>query len=283
MYKLGINFDEISNSLDEAILLMKRHDIQYGELRTLNGRNFCFWDSDDVRDVQSRLDVSAITPIAVASPIFKWYVSPEDLDVSHDSFGFNARLLDAEKKQVIDTVLGNARSMGLQTVRIFSGLGKSDGAVDRFLGDPILAYALDRADELDIDLCVENEPVCVLYTKSHLADLFSRDLHPRLKLWLDLANLAQVGDEIDDDFLKLVAPRMKYLHVKDFIKEGNVLKYVPLGKGQLPYADWLAMILPYIDNEVFITIETHAPDELKKEYSEQSIVNMQATLKELVA
>lgn len=39
MYKLGINFDEISDDLSTAIEVMNECGVQYGELRTVNKKN----------------------------------------------------------------------------------------------------------------------------------------------------------------------------------------------------------------------------------------------------
>ena len=281
MYKLGINFDEISDSLDVSLDIVKQLGLKYGELRTLDGKNFCFWTKEDLEHVKQTLIEHAVQPVAVASPIFKWYVSNDDPEVEHDSYGFNARLSDEEKRTVIKDVLKNAKYLSIPIIRIFSGLGKNKDAVKTFLADPMLAYALELAEDLDIYLCVENEPVCHIYTKQQLIELFAANTHPRMRLWLDVANLIRIGDVVDEELLSSVGDAIIYVHVKDYITKANDVEYVPVGSGEIDYPKTLSLIAQHLPDQTFVTIETHAPQDLKQAYSERSIVAMQEMLRRI--
>ena len=81
-----------------------------------------------------------------------------------------------------------------------------------------------KSPKYNIDLLLENEPVCRISTKDEIEELFSNNSSPNLKLWLDVANLLRIDETIDDNFLKSVSIRIGYVHVKDFIIHENQLK-----------------------------------------------------------
>jgi sugar phosphate isomerase/epimerase len=258
MYRVGINFDEISDDLETAIRVMKECDVDAGELRTVNGKNFVFWTDEEVTAFKKIVDEAGINLIAAATPLFKWYINPDDPEIKHDNFGFNPRLNDQEKREVIARTFEIASALSLPRLRIFSGLGDTDNAGAVFAQDPLLAYALELADNYGIDLYLENEPVCRLYKKAQIVELLDNQKNPHLKLWLDVANLVEVNEEIDDTFLQQVADRLGYVHVKDFIMHDDQRSYVPVGQGQIDYRAILGKIdALHVENLIF-TVETHA-------------------------
>lgn len=271
MYRLGINFDEISDDLEVAFDIMERNDIYCGELRTLNKKNFVFWTDEEVLTFKKRLDQTDVELIAAATPLFKWYVNQDDPEIIHDSFGFNPRLDDTEKRSVIERTIDVATTLGIPRLRIFSGLGKTQNAGATFATDPLLAYALDLADSAGIDLYLENEPPCRVHTQKEILALLANNSHPRLKFWLDIANMIEIGEDIDTQFLSQVSSRIGYVHVKDYVREDGVRKYVPAGEGVIDYTTILKDVFASTDNDLVITIETHAPADKKVDYSERSI------------
>lgn len=277
MYKVGINFDEISDDLDVSIRTMKECGVKYGELRTVNQKNFVFWSDEEVADFKKKVDEADIELIAAATPLFKWYVNSEDPDIEHDSFGFNPRLSDEEKHQVIERTFEIASSLSLPRLRIFSGLGRAENAGAVFAQDPLLAFALELAEKYNIDLYIENEPVCRVHTKQQIVELLANQQNSRLKLWLDIANLIELDEEIDDVFLAGVAKRLGYVHVKDFVMENGQKIYLPTGQGQVDYKTILASIHQLGLSDLIFTVETHA----KTDKIGASVESIKAT-KELV-
>ncbi len=258
MHRVGINFDEISDDISTAVRVMKECGVEYGELRTVNGKNFVFWTDAEVAEFKKEIAASGIELIAAATPLFKWYVNEDDDEVEHDSFGFNPRLNDAEKRDTIKRAIEIASELSIPRLRIFSGLGKAEDAGVLFAQDPLLALALKLADEADIDLYIENEPVCRVHTKAHLIDLLANQKNPRLKLWLDIANAVELGEEIDEAFIGKIADRLSYVHVKDFVMKDGQKAYVPVGEGQIDYASILANINRLATQDLIFTVETHA-------------------------
>jgi hypothetical protein len=164
MYKVGMNFDEISDDLEVAIKVMKACDTRCGELRTINKKNFVFWTDTEVADCKRRIEAAGIELVAGTSPLFKWYVDQDDPEVVHDSFGFNPRISDKKKQDSIKRAIAIADELSIPRLRIFSGLGKVDHPGVVFAHDPLLHYALELADRHNIDLLIENEPPCRIFT-----------------------------------------------------------------------------------------------------------------------
>ncbi len=277
MYKVGINFDEISDDLDEAISLMRQQKVVYGELRTVNKKNFVFWTDEEVRDFKAKIDASGIELVAAATPLFKWYDKTTDPEVVHDNFGFNPMLSYEEKKQVIDRVLDIASQLAIPRLRIFSGLGRLEEAGKIFADSELLAFALAQAEARNIDLYLENEPVCKVHTKDDILDLLEHNGHPRLNLWLDIANLIEIGEDLDSEFIKSIVGRLGYVHVKDFIEENGEKTYVPVGKGSIAYNTAIQMLYKAKQDDIVITVETHAKTD-KMSMSEQSIIGLRDIL-----
>lgn len=258
MHKLGINFDEVSSDIKVALDFMSEHQIKFGELRMVNNKNFVFWDDAEVESFKKLIDENGIELVAAATPLFKWYVNENDKDVIHDNFGFNARLNESEKKRITEHTIAVANKLGIKRLRIFSGLGESPNAGGICARDPLLSYALECADKAGIDLYIENEPVCRVHSKEQILELFRSIKHPRLKLWLDIANLVELNEDIDEPFIKELAPILGYLHIKDYVLKDGLKEYVPAGDGIVDYPSILKIIFNNCSNDLVITIETHA-------------------------
>ena len=271
MHKLGINFDEVSSNLDEALNFMTEHNLTCGELRTVNDKNFVFWNNSEIEDFKSNISTKNIELVAAATPLFKWYVN------EHDSFGFNPRIGNEEKQRTIEHAISVARDLGIPRLRIFSGLGTATNAGKLFASDPLLAYALDCADKANIDLYLENEPVCRVHDKEQILELFKNNNHARLKFWLDIANLTELGEEIDDEFVTQIAPRLGYLHIKDYIIDDGKKKYVPAAEGEIDYINILGRIFQPCENDLVVTVETHAQNK-KYEMSSRAIAGTRQLL-----
>ena len=277
MYKVGINFDEISDNLDEAISLMQRQKVAYGELRTVNNKNFVFWTENEVQNFKAKIESSGIAVVAAATPLFKWYDNESDPEVVHDNFGFNPRLTYEEKKQVIIRAIDVASQLRIPRLRIFSGLGRSEDAGKIFADSELLAFALDRADAQNIDLYLENEPACKVHSKGDILSLLQYNQHPRLKLWLDICNLTEIGEDIDHKFINSVVDRLGYVHVKDFVNKDGLKTYVPVGKGTISYDAIFRLLYNMKQDSIIVTVETHAKTD-KMLMSEQSIVGLRNIL-----
>lgn len=283
MYKLGINFDEISDDFDTAIGVMKECGVNYGELRTLNNKNFVFWSDSEVEEFKNKLAVTGIELVAAATPLFKWYTNQDDSEVIHDNFGFNPRLDNEAKKVTITRAIEIAVKLEIPRLRIFSELGSQADAGKSFAKSELLDFALKSAQKAGIDLYLENEPVCKVHTKKEVTELLNANQSPNFKFWLDIANFIELEEDIDRYFLSKITHRLGYVHVKDFLLENGKKTYVPTGEGIINYKEILTNILATANDELVITIETHASDENKIEYSKRAIRATKLILKQIEA
>jgi sugar phosphate isomerase/epimerase len=283
MYKLGINFDEISDDFSTAVEVMKECGVKHGELRTLNKKNFVFWSDSEVEEFKNKLAATEIELVAAATPLFKWYTNQDDPEVIHDNFGFNPRLDNEAKRVTITRVIDIAVKLEIPRLRIFSELGSQANAGVNFAKGELLDFALKSAQKVGIDLYLENEPVCKVNTKKEVTELLNANQSPNFKFWLDIANFIELDENIDNDFLNMITPRLGYVHVKDFLLENGKKVYVPTGEGVINYKEILTSIIASADSELVITIETHASDENKIEYSKRAILATDLILKHIVA
>lgn len=277
---LGINFDEVSDDILVASNLIKELDLGIGEVRTINKKNFVFWNESEIAQFKHHFDAHGIKVVAAASPLFKWYSHPNDKEVPHDSFGFNPRLSDQEKRDIISKTIETASTLSIPRIRIFSELGAYDSRAGSFMHHPLLTFALEEAKKHAIDLYIENEPVCKIHTKETLVALFKTNKADNLKLWLDIANLLELNEDIDDTFLEEIAQHIGYIHVKDFVIENGTKKYVAVGDGSINYPDILSRVLHYCPDDTIVTIETHAQSD-KVEISRKSLLYTKSLLHKL--
>lgn len=270
--KLAINFDEISDDFQEAADVMQELGIEYGELRTLGGKNFVFWSDEEAKIFKRQLNKRGIKVLAAATPLFKWYSSDNDTEVIHDSFGFNPRLSEEEKQQTIMRAIEIANALEIPRLRIFSELKSADDIAGDFGSSQLLKYALSEAAKRNINLLIENEPVCRIHTKAALVDFLNKNQSSNLKLWLDIANLLEIDETIDEAFLSVVGPRIGYIHVKNYTVKDGVRQYIPAGNGEIDYDSVLPFVLSYCPQEVILSAETHAPQNEKISASRSSLV-----------
>jgi sugar phosphate isomerase/epimerase len=127
---------------------------------------------------------------------------------------------------------------------------------EQFAGDPLLAKALEAANAARVRLLLENEPVCTVAHAEPLLEVLDRYHGQGLGLWLDVANLHEVG-QATPETVKALAPYVGYVHVKDYRPaDGGGRAFCPAGEGVVPYGEVLPLLhaacpgLPY-------ALETH--------------------------
>ena len=278
MYRLGINFDELSDELDTSLEVLRKEGVKHGEIRTINKINFVNWSDDFSSEVKGKTRNSGIAIVGAASPLFKWYSRPDEQRVAHDNFGFDFE--SADKQQTIERALAVCHFLNIPVVRIFSGLGYEDDAGNNFSKNKFLRKALSLADRYSMDLAIENEPPCKVHTKKDLINLFNNSEAASLKLWLDVANMYLIAEDIDDALLKKVGPRVKYVHIKNFVMKNGKPNFVAIDSGDIDYTKVLEKIFQYCPDDLSITIETHAKEN-KAEASIKALTEVRKILDKL--
>lgn len=257
-HTLSINVDEVGKNILEIIPFLKRNSIHYLELRTINDKNIANFELNDVQIIKEEILRSNhhISISALASPLFKWYLEKPDVIRSYDSFNFPCILSHSEKRLAIDRVINVAQELNCQKVRVFTGLSnESKPSTEKILSDDLFQYCLHKAQEKNISILVENEPVCHIHTVNDMEMLL--ETFDNLDLWLDVANFYQVNEDFSLRELERFLPRIRHVHLKDLITRDSQMRYVPLGCGDIPWEEILCFLFKYSNYEISFSIETH--------------------------
>lgn len=203
--------DEASAFIDGQIAAMKENGIDGLEIRNVDNVNIAEISDSKAREVRSKLDAAGLRVWTIGSPIGK-------IDIDKDDF-----LLHTEKfKRTLET----ADILGAENIRLFSFFTPAENRAD--YKDKVierLGIFTDLAKGSGIVLCHENEKG--IYGDAPERCLEIHKALPEIKAIFDPANYIQCGV----DTLKaweLLKSYVKYLHIKDARKDGNV---VPAGKG----------------------------------------------------
>jgi predicted dehydrogenase/sugar phosphate isomerase/epimerase len=255
------NLDEVADSLEEGIDFLKKHNINSAEIRTINKRNIVQLSIEETKSLKEILNSNGLTVSSIASPLFKWYSGRQVSENKVDLFGVSPFLSVKEKKLMIRKVIDQACILETDKIRIFSGLkpkeGKSDFPKEE---SELLIFALKLAKEKDVQLMLENEPVCYISKIKDYISIFTSKKYRGLRSWFDIANVYEEGETISQSDLDQLAPYIDYLHLKDPVALMNH-RYVPLGKGYVNYKRIFDILESTIDSSLYISIETHVKND----------------------
>ncbi|UCM88467.1 sugar phosphate isomerase/epimerase family protein [Streptomyces marincola] len=255
---LVLNPDELGPDPVPGMDLAVALGIGHLEIRSAEGANVLALPDDRLKHIRALADERGLTVAALASPLWKW-CRPEATPGRVDSFGFPTRVPPQERLGWIERAIAAARILGAPVVRVFSHLRVEPGLTEQLLGDPLLSMALDTANIAGIRLLLENEPVCTVAHAEPLLEVLERYHGQGLGLWLDVANLHEVG-QATPATVRALARYVGYVHVKDYRPvPGGGRVFCPAGTGCVPYGEVLPLLhaacpaLPY-------ALETHVRD-----------------------
>ncbi|MFF0494289.1 sugar phosphate isomerase/epimerase family protein [Nocardia sp. NPDC004068] len=252
---LVLNPDELGTDPRVGMDLAVRLGIGHLEIRTVAGANAITVAPEQIRRVRAWADERGLQVAALASPLWKW-CRPEATPGRMDSFGFPTRVPGADRLGWVERAIETAVVLGAPVVRVFSHLRVEPQMTERFDGDPLLDDALCLAVEAGVTLLLENEPVCTVAHTESLVEILDRYHEQGLGLWLDIANLHEVG-QATVEAVRALAPYVRYVHVKDyrFDADGTRL-FCAAGTGVVPYGEVLA-VLDGLGERLPYGLETH--------------------------
>ncbi len=204
--------DEASPQIDEQIATMKRNGLNGLEIRGVDGENISAISLEKAREVHGKLKAAGLTVFSIGSPIGKLDIETGD---------FTAHL------KTLSHTLEVAQILEAQNLRMFSFFIPKEKQPKEYK-----SQVMDRLNQMlllakgsGVALCHENE-------KGIYGDNASRCLEilrafPEIKGVFDPANFIQCDQDTMEAW-ELLKPYTKYLHIKDALKDGNV---VPAGKG----------------------------------------------------
>ncbi|MCM1263167.1 MAG: sugar phosphate isomerase/epimerase [Butyrivibrio sp.] len=230
-FKLAAFADEADGNLDKQISAMIENNIEYLEIRGVDGENIADISTQKAQEIHKKLTDSGLSVWSVGSPYGKIGIG-DDFAPHLEKFKRGIEL---------------ANILGAKHMRIFSFYvpsGNADSYAEEVMShmDKFLASARGSG----VILCHENE-------KGIYGDIATRcaEIHknfPEIKAVFDPANFIQCGQDTKAAW-EILFPYVEYMHIKDALNDGSV---VPAGKGMgnIPF------LLENYNGKV-LTIEPH--------------------------
>ena len=233
MFYLSGFADEIHESIDEQIRVLRELNIHSIEVRGVNGRNISTLSLEETKDLSQKLSENGISVSAIGSPLGKISMNDE----------FEPHLA------LFDHVMQQAQILKTSYVRMFSfydAINRRDEVIQRL-------NAFFDHTPAGITLLHENEKGIYGDTAERCLDLFNYFQGKPLRATFDPANFIQVGEDVPKAF-EILSPFIVYMHVKDAqYSDGEV---VPAGFGD---GQWPLLIenLRTMQYDGFLSLEPH--------------------------
>lgn len=229
--------DEADESLDGQLAALRAADIRCMEIRGVDGKNIGALTAAEAREVRRRLDDAGIGVSAIGSPYGKIRVNDP----------FEPHLEDMKRTLEVAGILG------ARYFRLFSFF--LDGNTHEVCRESVFER-MDRmliaAEQAGVHCCHENEKGIYGDRAIYCRELLTA-FGGRLGCVYDPANFVQCGDDAYNAF-EVLRPHITYYHMKDVIREGDVMMPVGEGDGQIPR---LLRTLATEDTTAFMTLEPH--------------------------
>lgn len=230
MIKLCAFADESASSIEGQIEALKRNNIDYLELRSVDGKNVSKLTDEEALAIYDKLNASDVKVWSIGSPLGK-----VDIECDFEEYKNTAR-----------RICKIAKIFHTDKIRMFSffhAYEKSE-KVHKYLKE-----FTDIAKEENVTMYHENE-------KDIYGDVLKRvveilDRNPELHSVYDPANYIQTG-EYADDTLNALVDRTDYFHIKDVIRSTGEL--VPAGYGDGKIDKLIEMIGK---RDVVLSVEPH--------------------------
>lgn len=234
--------DEIAESLDTQIQVLKKLGISYVEMRGVDGKPLVEHSLEEVREIRRKLDENGIRLSSVGSPIGKIYIT--------DPFEEHFELF----KKTVEI----AKIMDVSYIRLFSffipeGKNPVDYKEEVFRRTERF---VEYAKEQQVVLLHENEKEIYGDIASRCQELMEKFYCDNYKAVFDFANFVQCGQDTLEAY-RMLKPYIEYIHIKDALKESG--QVVPSGMGD----GNVEMILKELLNggyEGFLSLEPHLAD-----------------------
>lgn len=232
--------DEIDPSLTTQIETLKNENINYLELRGIDGTNVADFSLEFTREVKNILDFNGIKVSAIGSPIGKISIL-DDFDKEIERF-----------LHIIDI----AKILHTKYIRVFSFYIPEGHNPDIFEAEVMarLSKFIELIKHMDIVLLHENEKGIFGDNEVRTHKIMSSLYCDKFKATFDPANFIQCNVIPFPNAYNLLKPYIEYVHIKDAtIKTGTC---TPSGFGDGRIKDML-MDLKNSGFRGFLSIEPH--------------------------
>ncbi len=237
--KLSAFADEYSPDFDKQLEYLKENNIEYIELRFLDGKNIADLCEDEVLTVKSKLDEANIKVSSLGSPLGKINLC--------DDF--------SEHLEKCENVFKTAKILGVKNIRIFS-FYLPDGKTREDCRSDVLSrleQMLTLAEKYDVTLCHENEAKIYGESPEYCLDILSY-FGGRLKCVFDMGNFVLDGYKPFPDGYEMLKDYIEYFHIKDSLYQGAI---VPPGCGEASIPEIFERVKKDFEKDVLVTLEPH--------------------------
>ncbi len=234
--------DEISPSLEEQIRVLKKLDIQFVEMRGVNGKGLVEYPLGEVEKIKKQLDDNGIRLSSVGSPIGKIPIK-EEFDNHFELFKHTVEI---------------AKIMETKYIRMFSFFIPKDENPDDYRDEvfrrteKMAEYAAGK----DVVLLHENEKEIYGDIADRCKKLLDEFYSDNFKAVFDFANFVQCHQDTKEAF-EMLKPYIEYVHVKDALWDTGEVTPAGLGDGNVK------VILTDLLNggyKGFLSLEPHLTD-----------------------
>ncbi|MFI3325655.1 MAG: sugar phosphate isomerase/epimerase family protein [Clostridia bacterium] len=214
-FKISGFADEINPDFSVQLEFLNKLNVNYMEIRGVNGKNIASLSLDEVKEIKKQLDEAGVKISSVGSPIGK-----ADLDKHEEDF---------EKfKHVVEI----AKILETKYIRMFSFF-IPEGKTKEDVQEEVLTHLktmIDYAKENDVVLLHENEKGIFGDTLESCLYIMENLCCENFKACFDFANFIQCDVETVNAYQKL-KPFIEYVHIKDAI--GAKVVAPGMGDGEL--------------------------------------------------
>ena len=230
--------DEYADGLEEQCRALNGFDIQYMEMRGVNGKNVSMLTKNEVKEAKKVLTDYNVQVSSIGSPLGKIKL---DGDI-------------CEHLETARRVFETANELGAKNIRCFSFYLPDGKTREECKGHVFneLEKLVKLSEEYNVTLCHENE--ALIYGESpekclEILEYFGG----KMKCVLDMGNFVLDGYNPMEAY-KVLHKHIEYFHIKDALYAGAI---VPAGKGEAQIREILADYKETGKKDTFITLEPH--------------------------
>ncbi len=259
--KLGVTTDEIDEDPAVAAAFLKRFDLHYAEVRSLNGKYGTAQPLEMIRKTRAAFDSNDVHTSIVDTAFFRGAIPADDAALSREW-------------ALLDAAMQRSDILGTKDLRIFAFLPK-DGKTGDTSAYPrsyeLLSEAAERARPRGFRLAVENLKGSYVQTGADSARLLKAVTAPNLGLCWDPNNAGSVGEtSFPEGYRKLDPARIFHVHLRDYRqKPDGGVEWTAVGAGEFDNAGQLRALIKDGYKATF-TLETHWRDPKGKAYSTET-------------
>lgn len=235
--------DEIHEDFDIQLKILKKHDVRFIELRSVDGKNVCDHTIVELKELKSHAAAEGIGFSAVGSPLGKIGIE--------DDF--------APELEKFKRTLEIAHTLETKYIRMFSFFIPKGKQAEDYRDEVLNRWRqyVEAAQGSGITLLHENEKDIYGDTAARCLDLLKTLNTPIVKATFDPANFVQCGEETYPYAFKLLKDYVVYMHIKDALfANGEV---VPSGEGD-GHVEEILKTLNDNGYEGFLSLEPHLGD-----------------------